>query len=557
MARSNPISIDRGGWGRTAGAPRTQSRWLRFAPTTASLTTTATLTLFAIFWLVGAAPLFGAETLSVEEFEAAKNKWPQWKEQEVKVEGRYSFVSDEKLKFRQCDLDFVFSSGLRVPKFKTRNAAVTGQLRRKSNGNWYVLVSRIREKPDDEDWVSLRMRGLLKNDPDPWVELGTWARARARFYDDEGLDVLANQAFLEGIAIAKQQLKPTDGVGLLKLAERAAQYGIPAREVAELRHEALRRTWNNGQLPREVSTKKFLQQVAELLPGSLDHEAKPTDELIQSYRKNPLVVYSKVADSVRKALNRHFYRSAVIASLDDQLDDDDGNADEIAAQFELYLPNEKQIAAVYRDRYLKYQIRTADKLSRKEAQQLVEQLLVQDDRERAETVRQNWLAARKAELSTGKVFDTLILADHYTEFGNDRDAAAKLLLDAIEKHPDFEEIEQRLKRLGYEKVDDAWLSKAEMQTEQEEDEVRQALIRGEVVKGMTPRQVSQALGRPSTITRITAASSVLEVWIYRDARLMIRFERPTVIAPPEVISIDPLKIVAVPPRQKSEEPEEE
>lgn len=46
-------------------------------------------------------------------------------------------------------------------------------------------------------------------------------------------------------------------------------------------------------------------------------------------------------------------------------------------------------------------------------------------------------------------------------------------------------------------------------------EVRQAILNGEAIKGMTPEQVEMSLGKPSQIITRSAKGGDDEVWIYR------------------------------------------
>lgn len=46
-------------------------------------------------------------------------------------------------------------------------------------------------------------------------------------------------------------------------------------------------------------------------------------------------------------------------------------------------------------------------------------------------------------------------------------------------------------------------------------EVRQAILNGEAVKGMTPEQVEMSLGKPSQVITRSAKGGDDEVWIYR------------------------------------------
>lgn len=46
-------------------------------------------------------------------------------------------------------------------------------------------------------------------------------------------------------------------------------------------------------------------------------------------------------------------------------------------------------------------------------------------------------------------------------------------------------------------------------------EVRQAILNGEAIKGMTPEQVEMSLGKPSQVITRSAKGGEDEVWVYR------------------------------------------
>ncbi len=46
-------------------------------------------------------------------------------------------------------------------------------------------------------------------------------------------------------------------------------------------------------------------------------------------------------------------------------------------------------------------------------------------------------------------------------------------------------------------------------------EVRQAILNGEAIKGMTPEQVEMALGKPTQVITRSAKGGEDEVWVYR------------------------------------------
>lgn len=66
------------------------------------------------------------------------------------------------------------------------------------------------------------------------------------------------------------------------------------------------------------------------------------------------------------------------------------------------------------------------------------------------------------------------------------------------------------------KADSEWVKRHKTQ-KQKEDRVRRGRIAGQVVNGMTPKQVRDILGKPDTVSREDKGGVVKERWTYKNA----------------------------------------
>ena len=132
--------------------------------------------------------------------------------------------------------------------------------------------------------------------------------------------------------------------------------------------------------------------------------------------------------------------------------------------------------------------------------------------------------ARSQRLKDGNLTDVFGIADDYVNLVKDTVAAAKLLQQAEKQNPTVAELGEKLKKLGYTKVDDKWITK-KAANKLPQDPILAAMKRGDVTKGMSREQVYKTLGNPTSASRIVAKSGLTEVWTYADARIVIRFEK--------------------------------
>ena len=151
---------------------------------------------------------------------------------------------------------------------------------------------------------------------------------------------------------------------------------------------------------------------------------------------------------------------------------------------------------------------------------------------------QEWLAAQERRFGRDTIAGLLRTADEF-QFAAENwkdirhhEEAVDLLKQAwflanVESPDDARQISERLKRYGWERLNNQWLTPQQVHSLPKND-IQLAVREGRVVPGMTMEQVIQTLGQPARISRLGSSRVMRELWIYAaagDAGLVVRFRR--------------------------------
>lgn len=469
------------------------------------------------------ASLFAEDVISIQELEGMKARWPQMLGKEIRVEGRYSFVARETMKFIGTDLVFVIDNDTARPKKDTRTVQVTGRIIR-INGKSAFRVARLKSMPDDKEYAEQQMRLLLPGNIKEAHELGEWAAKRGKFYEDEELNALSTDIHLQAIKIERSTIKPDDGTGLLTLAAKVAQYNLPDKLRREIVHEGLRRQWDELKTDEKANMEAFVKTLNQSLPASAFPLKSEQKTLRDSYAKNPVIAYRTEEAKNRSVMDRLFHYEVVDQWLSDKEQKDDRNADELAKLAAKYIPEKKDVIKDYENRSVKYLREGIKTATRQQALDLARIYRDRNEPEEAKKSLREWLDARTQRIKPDNLNDVFSISDDYVNLVKDPSAAAKLLQQAEKRNPTVTELGEKLEKLGYTKVDGNWFTKKEA-NKIPQDPILDAMKRGDVTKGMTREQVFKTLGNPTSSSRIVAKSGLTEVWTYADARIVIRFEK--------------------------------
>lgn len=463
-------------------------------------------------WVVAPATAVAAgKVLSVEEFNRVSAKLVGL---EVTVEGRWTQLGADKLKFRNCEVLFRSEGPLATTLHKGSNLEITGQLNREK-GKLVVAIRSLRELPSDQE-NALRQRREIYGESaaaaEAWHKLADWSAERGRFYRDSALLEESAEARTHALNIERRNLIPDDAAARFSLAGRIRDPRFDAMRL-ELVHEGLQLERARRAKAEEPNWEEFAKEIAERLPGAEKPLARPLPQLRADYLAHPVDVYAKTDAVTRPALLHMLWGDAMLRHIERQAAPDGSNGFEIADAIDRTLPELHSVAESYRDKALATRAEKVGKMSRADVLALREDYRRRNQPRQGQEVLESWLTLRRKELPPGDVEGLLDLAEQYTSLLERPEMAARLLLEAAAQQADSREIASRLERLGYERKDGRWL-KASQAREIPEDALQKALREGRVELGMTRGQVEKSLGKPAGMTRFASAGQVGEIWTY-------------------------------------------
>lgn len=491
-----------------------------------------TITLCALLiWGGAAAPVRAEDPVpqySVQRFQELKERWEIFASSgvELRVEGRTAAVSESLLRFRGCSVPFRPAEGVRLPTDSGNVMEVRGRLRR-PNGEWAFLVEEYKRLPGDMERFRFERNRLPEDDPQPWYRLAEWAAGRSAFYDDPDLKRKAREAYEKGLRIERRQLAEGDVDGLLALADKAARLEVSPSVRLEFLHEAYHLQWRKMKHREQPKVSQLADQVARTLPGCRVVPEAPDTELQQRYWDAPLIVYRSADRAQRRKLHRIFYSELGIAAIEQKADPEGRNGLAIAREIDERFPERHALAEMYRDRALDFRLRGVESLTRSEVTALIEQLRDRNRSDDAADALSRWVEAKIERARSAEAGELVEAAQACLDFLNDRQRAVRLLKQAWEKAPEVERAAELLTRLGYRLHDGQWMTEQAVAA-LPSDPVEQAMREGRVVAGMTPPQVRNALGAPTSVMRVATAGQINLVWQYRDrgsSPLVVHFLR--------------------------------
>lgn len=466
------------------------------------------------FWL-GLAAQADAAPRSVESLVAEKAQWASHASAgtSMTIEGRLSSLAGPQMRFRNCDLRFQSSDGkpLVRPTRNTENVVVFGRFASIS-GKPVFLIEKLNASLSDLDSFRGRTRELRDGKPADWYELGRWAAARGRFYDDKELDVKSREAYLEAIQRERKALPPDAVEPLVALSKKAVELGLPDALRMEFVHDAWRRRWDAARKEDSKSLRSFAESLSAELPGAREPLNPHAPELATAYLRNPQGVYRDANEATRFRLHRVFFIEVLRKAIVSDAQPDGSNGYQIAAELDERIPEDHADAEAFREKELALRVKRVENSTRQEVVELSRELEARNQPQRARQVVETWLKTRAERLRKDGPTGLMQAADEYETLLKDRETAVKFLMEAYEQ--DSSEVTaKRLYQRGYQLKNGRWFSKAEAETIPE-DPVQIALRQGRVVAGMTGEQVRKALGAPEAVARAASAGEVNEVWSY-------------------------------------------
>jgi hypothetical protein len=457
-----------------------------------------------------------AATLSMQEFLQLEPQWQELsaKQEALRIEGRIASASPKLLKMRKCPLEFRPAQEI-FPEIHRPDGRIelTGLLQRRGTDLVFV-VTELREVPDDMQVYALKESALDAGDPNDWYSLASWAEERGTFYEDKALLARAVEARRRGLSL-ERQAAAADPDALAALAKKAAGFKLPELD-EELVHESLRLRFERLRKDPKSDFGPLLDDLRRSLPGA----ESPLDEwpadVAARYAAEPLAVYNRADAATRPVLDRIFLAEVQLTSIERKADPNGANGDEIADQIALALPERHDLVDRYREREIAWRLDHITTATRAEALVLASRLELSDRKEQATQALTKWLAAREAAQRADGPEGLVGVAEDYVAVLGDKANAARLLLEALKANPESKTIPEKLREIGYVKVDGEWMTKAEADARPVEPTV-QAMREGRVITNMTAEQVRKTLGNPDRVARAASTTQIHEAWIYGTA----------------------------------------
>lgn len=476
-----------------------------------------------------------AETLSVPELLARRAAWEELaqKGEQLRVEGRVESASGRLLRLRKLPLPFRPAEDVLAELPETgMQVEVTGRLGRRGDGLVF-LVTELKNIPDDAEVYALKESALDAGDPADWYGLADWAADRGGFYEDRFLLAKAAEARRKGLALERQTASG-DPAALAGLAKKADGFGLGELR-QELTHESLRVRWDSLRQKADTDLGSLIEEAKAGLPVAEKPLASWPTDLAARYAAEPLATYNRAGGDERPALDRLFFAEVQLAAIERFADPEGANGELVAARIEAVLPERADLAEHHREREIDYRLKRIETATRSEALDLAKRLEGRGRADEAKRALAAWLAAREAALRKDGPAGLVVVAEDYSDVLGDKATAARLLVEALKENPKSQEIADKLRGLGYVRVDGVWITKEEAET-RPVDPITLAMREGRVTVGMSPEQVRKTLGAPDRVARAASVSQVHEAWLYGQAGrggLAIHFLRYSARGPEE------------------------
>lgn len=487
-------------------------------------------------WLIPLLSLFplmsasAAETFFIADFLDAQKQWPDFAEKAtaIHLQGRPEQIARTRLKLYKSDLVLRSLDNAKLPVVprEVQTIEVRGRLV-KAGESFEFLVDDLRVMPTDLETLKTRQQGLPDNKPEPWYELYQWAKRRGTFYEDRELLDQMTELARRGLAAARKALGQETYAGLKAIAEQVPQLGLPESFRAELIHEAWQLRWIAEQEKSTQPLPELADEFQKEMPGAVTVLKPPQPKLAEKYLQSPVAVYNQSDTAEREKLHRIFYAEILLASIKQKASADGSNGLTVADAIDKVIPEHHGIAEKYRDQALDYRVQNIARLTQQEVVELSELFRQRNEAERARKALTSWIESRVDLLKQEGPDGLMQAAALYRNLLEDEQQEAELLKAAWKLNPDLEEVTVRLTTLGYKLGDGQWLA-PEKAALKPEDPIKQAMLEGRVLPGMTPEQVRKSQGKPLQTVRIVSAGQVEELWIYGErgnSRIVIHFQR--------------------------------
>jgi len=476
------------------------------------------------------------QSTTLPELLAEKEQWQTYAEdgRKFQFEGRFEGRSGNTIKIIKFDVSCNLPSNGTFPdniKSGQRIEIIGRFLVEKSKLNF--LVSRILIKDTDIDKIRVRAKDIPADQPTKLLSLADEYQSDADFYEDTAL--LAEIAKLRTSGVLQLRKSARGDVSKLRdLLKQSQTLGIKSDVLQLLKFEVI---YAASKVPG--TDVEALVAETKMSCEGWDQLVPPVPERLRlAFPKLAVETFTDAPENDRRALNRLLYQSLRLRQIQAMLKPDGSNGLEISKLIRSEFGEDDPLAAQYEERDVTYRLTQISTLSRSELNGLTELLTKLKRNQQISGAVRDWLLAQERKFGTSTLAGLLRTADEYLfaadllqspEYGRQGiELLKQAWMSASESSPtDADQIADRLKRLGWERLDNKWMTNDQMKSLPTND-VQLAIREGRVVPGMNAEQVVQTLGQPTKISRIASRKSVSELWSYEvenSAGMVIRFRR--------------------------------
>jgi hypothetical protein len=487
------------------------------------------------FLLLNSAIALGQST-TLPELLAAKDQWPTYAVdgKKFQFEGRFEGRSGNTIRIIKFDVSCNLPSNGTFPDNirSGQRIDIIGRFL-SENSKLSFVVSRILIKDTDMGKIRSRAKDIPADQPTKLLSLADEYQSDANFYEDTALKAEIAALRTDGVLQLRKSARG-DVAKLRELLKQSQSLGIRSDVMQLLQFEiiyAASKIKNADVEALVAETKMSCEGWDQLVP--------PVPERLRlAFPKQAVETFSEAQKNDRRALNRLLYQSLRLRQIQSMIKPDGSNGLEISKLIRSEFGDHDPLAAQFEERYVTYRLTPIATLSRTGLQGLTEELTTLKRSQQVPSAVRDWLLAQERKIGTSNLAGLLRTADEYLfaadllqspDYGRQGvELLKKAWISASESSPtDAEQIADRLNRLGWERLDNKWMTNDQMKALPKND-VQLAIREGRVVPGMNAQQVVQTLGQPTKISRLGSRKSVCELWSYEgehSAGMVIRFRR--------------------------------
>jgi len=476
------------------------------------------------------------QSVTLQELLANKEQWSTYAVdgRKFQFEGRFEGRSANTIRISKFDINCNLPSNGSFPdgiKSGQRIELIGRFL--SENGKLFFVVSRILIKDTDIDRLRSRIKDVPADQPAKLLDLAAEYQADAEFYDDATLKAEIAAVRTDSLSRLRAMARG-DVTRLRELLRQSKLLGVKPELIQALQFESI-----YAASKEPTADVDALVAEMKLSCDGWDRLVPPIPERLKlGFAKDAVTTFLEAQEADRRGLHRLLYKSLRLRQIQMMVRTDGSNGLDVAKQVRTEFGNDDPLAADFEEREVQYRLTQLATLSRADLKGLTELLTTLKRASHVPDVVRDWLQAQERKFGTSNLAGLLRTADEYLFVADLLHSAAyqqqgaELLkqawTSASESSPtDADQISDRLKRLGWERLNNKWMTNAQMNS-LPKDDVQLAIREGRVVRGMSVPQVVQTLGHPTRISRIASRKSVCEMWSYEaegSAGMVIRFRR--------------------------------